>query len=155
MKIQPKDGLLKQREMAFFMEERNVLANGNDWMPELYAAFQDNDNLYLVMEYAGGGDLFSVLDRTENLTFNEDEARFYIAEMILAIESLHKLGYVHRDIKPQNILIDAHGHVKLADFGSCITLDEHGKVHTLTLDLIDIKNAIVILTLTRLRRLRL
>ncbi|KAH8549226.1 kinase-like domain-containing protein [Umbelopsis sp. PMI_123] len=101
---------------AFFMEERNVLAQGNDWMPELYAAFQDIDNLYLVMEYAGGGDLFSVLDRTETLTFNEDEARFYIAEMILAIENLHKLGYVHRDIKPQNILIDAQGHVKLADF---------------------------------------
>ncbi|CAO3680411.1 unnamed protein product [Umbelopsis vinacea] len=132
MKKQPKDGLLKQRETAFFMEERNVLANGNEWMPELYAAFQDNDNLYLVMEYAGGGDLFSVLDRTETLTFNEDEARFYIAEMILAIESLHKLGYVHRDIKPQNILIDAHGHIKLADFGSCITLDQHGKVTSTT-----------------------
>jgi serine/threonine protein kinase len=128
MKIQPKDGLLRQRETAFFMEEKNVLAQGNEWMPKLYASFQDNENLYLVMEYAGGGDLFSVLDRTETLTFNEDEARFYIAEMILAIESLHKLGYVHRDVKPQNILIDAQGHVKLADFGSCINLDQHGKV---------------------------
>ncbi|CAO3694754.1 unnamed protein product [Umbelopsis ramanniana] len=132
MKIQPKDDLLRQRETAFFMEERNVLAQGNEWMPQLYAAFQDSDNLYLVMEYAGGGDLFSVLDRTENLTFNEDEARFYIAEMILAIENLHKLGYVHRDIKPQNILIDADGHVKLADFGSCITLDNNGKVTSTT-----------------------
>ncbi|KAG2183494.1 hypothetical protein INT43_006500 [Umbelopsis isabellina] len=132
MKIQPKDGLLRQRETAFFMEEKNVLVQGNEWMPKLYASFQDNENLYLVMEYAGGGDLFSVLDRTETLTFNEDEARFYIAEMILAIESLHKLGYVHRDIKPQNILIDAHGHVKLADFGSCINLDEHGKVTSTT-----------------------
>ncbi|KAI8581705.1 hypothetical protein K450DRAFT_230808 [Umbelopsis ramanniana AG] len=132
MKIQPKDDLLRQRETAFFMEERNVLAQGNEWMPQLYAAFQDSDNLYLVMEYAGGGDLFSVLDRTENLTFDEDEARFYIAEMVLAIENLHKLGYVHRDVKPQNILIDAHGHVKLADFGSCITLDNNGKVTSTT-----------------------
>ncbi|KAM3578909.1 hypothetical protein VKS41_008702 [Umbelopsis sp. WA50703] len=132
MKIQPKDGLLRQRETAFFMEEKNVLAQGNEWMPKLYASFQDNENLYLVMEYAGGGDLFSVLDRTETLTFNEDEARFYIAEMILAIESLHKLGYVHRDVKPQNILIDAQGHVKLADFGSCINLDQHGKVTSTT-----------------------
>lgn len=80
------------------------------------------------MEYAGGGDLFSILDRQENLCLTEDEARFYIAETILAVDSLHQLGYVHRDIKPQNILIDPTGHVKLADFGSCIRIDTCTKV---------------------------
>lgn len=111
------------------MEERTVLAEGNEeWMPYLYAAFQDEHNLYLVMEYASGGDLFSILDRKENLVLSEDEARFYIAETILAVDSLHQLGYVHRDIKPQNILIDATGHIKLGDFGSCIRIDQCTKV---------------------------
>ncbi|KAI8374295.1 kinase-like domain-containing protein [Radiomyces spectabilis] len=130
MKVLNKDHILKQHERTFSMEERAVLSHpkSNHWIPALHAAFQDNENLYLVMEYAGGGDLFSVLDRQENLCLTEDEARFYIAEIILAIHSLHNLGYLHRDIKPQNILIDTTGHVKLADFGSCIHLDQSSKV---------------------------
>ncbi|KAL0082633.1 kinase-like domain-containing protein [Phycomyces blakesleeanus] len=130
MKVLSKDPLLQQQQKAFSMEERLVLSHpdANHWMPVLHAAFQDVDNLYLVMEYAGGGDLFSVLDRKENLCLNEDEARFYMAETILAVDSLHALGYVHRDIKPQNILIDNSGHVKLADFGSCIRIDHCSKI---------------------------
>ncbi|KAI7868916.1 kinase-like domain-containing protein [Spinellus fusiger] len=130
MKVLSKDPLLQQQEKAFSMEERLVLSHPQSscWMPVLHAAFQDVDNLYLVMEYAGGGDLFSVLDRKENLVLNEEEAKFYLAETILAVDSLHRLGYVHRDIKPQNILIDHHGHVKLADFGSCIPIDHCTKI---------------------------
>ncbi|KAJ1976162.1 hypothetical protein H4R34_004081 [Dimargaris verticillata] len=130
MKIMEKQHLLRQRDQSFFMEERDVLvqSSGSNWFPVLYAAFQDADNLYLAMEYAPGGDLFSVLDRSENAILAEDTAKFYIAEMVLAIAELHKLGYVHRDIKPQNILIDAKGHIKLADFGSCIRLDANGLV---------------------------
>ncbi|KAI7882829.1 kinase-like protein [Lichtheimia hyalospora FSU 10163] len=123
MKTLNKRHMLAQRERASFMEERTVLSQANtEWIPTLHAAFQDDDNLYLVMEYAGGGDLFSVLDRKETLCLSEKEARFYIAETILAVDSLHQLGYLHRDIKPQNILIDSTGHVKLADFGSCIAM---------------------------------
>ncbi|KAJ1971748.1 hypothetical protein H4R35_005081 [Dimargaris xerosporica] len=130
MKVMEKQHLLRQRDQSFFMEERDVLvqASGSDWFPALYAAFQDAENLYLAMEYAPGGDLFSVLDRSENAILPEDTAKFYIAEMVLAIAELHRLGYVHRDIKPQNILIDAKGHIKLADFGSCIRLDANGLV---------------------------
>jgi serine/threonine-protein kinase MRCK len=61
----------------------------------------------------------------------EDLATFYIAEMVLAISSLHKLGYVHRDIKPDNVLIDVSGHIVLADFGSCLKLQEDGTVSSI------------------------
>ncbi|CDS05182.1 hypothetical protein LRAMOSA07711 [Lichtheimia ramosa] len=123
MKTLNKCHMLAQRERASFMEERQVLSQANtEWIPSLHAAFQDDDHLYLVMEYAAGGDLFSILDRKESLCLSEKEARFYIAETILAVDSLHQLGYLHRDIKPQNILIDSTGHVKLADFGSCIAM---------------------------------
>ena len=67
------------------------------------------------MEYLPGGDMMSLLIRVD--VFPEDMARFYIAECVLAIESVHRLGFIHRDIKPDNILFDARGHVKLTDFG--------------------------------------
>ena len=85
------------------------------WIVELKASFQDDDYLYLIMEYLPGGDLMNLFIKKDILT--EDEARFYIAELILAIESIHKLDCIHRDIKPDNILIDKTGHIKLSDFG--------------------------------------
>jgi serine/threonine kinase 38 len=69
------------------------------------------------MEYLIGGDLMNVLMKKEVLT--ESEAQFYMAEMILALESLHKMNYIHRDLKPDNILIGREGHLKLSDFGLC------------------------------------
>ena len=85
------------------------------WIVELKASFQDFDYLYLVMEFLQGGDLMNILIKKEILT--EKEAQFYIAEIVLAIESIHKLGCIHRDIKPDNVLIDKNGHIKLTDFG--------------------------------------
>ncbi|EUC54695.1 AGC/NDR kinase, partial [Rhizoctonia solani AG-3 Rhs1AP] len=89
---------------------------------ELYAMkqakkdiFQDQDHLYLVLEFMGGGDLLNLL--IEKDIFEEDFARFYIAEMVLAIEQCHKQGFIHRDIKPDNFLFDPNGHIKLSDFG--------------------------------------
>ncbi|KAJ1674519.1 Serine/threonine-protein kinase MRCK alpha, partial [Spiromyces aspiralis] len=124
MKTLNKASLLRQRNQTAFLEERDVLISGQDspWFPNLHSAFQDKDNLYLVMEYVPGGDLFSMLDRSENAVLDEDTTRHYVAEIVLAIEQLHKLGYAHRDIKPQNLLIDAQGHIKLADFGSCVQI---------------------------------
>lgn len=85
------------------------------WIVELKASFQEDDYLYLVMEYLPGGDLMNLLIKKDILT--ENEARFYIAELILSIEEIHKLDCIHRDIKPDNVLIDKTGHIKLSDFG--------------------------------------
>ncbi|WWD20522.1 hypothetical protein CI109_104998 [Kwoniella shandongensis] len=82
---------------------------------QLFYAFQDPDHLYLVLEYMGGGDLLNLL--VERDTFPEEMTRFYVAEMILALEETHSLGYVHRDIKPDNFLFDKTGHIKVSDFG--------------------------------------
>ena len=85
------------------------------WIVELKASFQEGDYLYLVMEYLPGGDLMNLLIEKDILT--EKEAKFYISELILAVESIHNLDCIHRDIKPDNILIDKNGHIKLSDFG--------------------------------------
>lgn len=82
------------------------------------------------MDYYCGGDLLTLLSKCED-RLPEDMAKFYIVEMILAIHSIHKLGYVHRDIKPDNVLLDASGHIRLADFGSCLKLLEDGSVRKL------------------------
>lgn len=79
------------------------------------------------MDYYSGGDLLTLLSKFED-RLSEDMARFYIAEMVLAIESIHKLRYVHRDIKPDNVLLDTAGHIRLADFGSCLKMREDGSV---------------------------
>ena len=87
------------------------------WIVDLKASFQEGDYLYLIMDYLPGGDLMSLLIKKDILT--EKEAKFYIAEIISAVESIHNLHCIHRDIKPDNILIDKNGHIKLSDFGSC------------------------------------
>ena len=84
---------------------------------------------YLVMDYYCGGDLLTLLSKFED-RLPEDMAKFYIVEMILAIDSIHRLRYVHRDIKPDNVLLDANGHIRLADFGSCLRLSADGTVQS-------------------------
>ena len=84
---------------------------------------------YLVMDYYCGGDLLTLLSKFED-KLPEDMAKFYIIEMVLAIDSVHKLRYVHRDIKPDNVLLDANGHIRLADFGSCLRLSSDGTVQS-------------------------
>ncbi|KAJ7309512.1 hypothetical protein JRQ81_007558 [Phrynocephalus forsythii] len=118
MKVMSKETLRAREQASLFEEERNILSqNTNSWIPQLYCAFQDKKNLYLVMEYEPGGDLLSFLNRYED-QLDEHTAQFYLAELVLAIGSVHQMGYVHRDIKPENILIDRTGHIKLVDFGS-------------------------------------
>ncbi|XP_071880379.1 citron Rho-interacting kinase isoform X15 [Anas platyrhynchos] len=118
MKVMSKESLLAQEHVSFFEEERSILSqNTSPWIPQLQYAFQDKKNLYLVMEYQPGGDLLSLLNRYED-HLDEAMVQFYLAELVLAIHSVHQLGYVHRDIKPENVLIDRIGHIKLVDFGS-------------------------------------
>lgn len=74
------------------------------WVPKLYCCFSDKKYLYIVMEYLPGGDLMNLFIKKDILL--EEDAQLYIAEMILAVESIHKMNYTHRDIKPDNILID-------------------------------------------------
>ena len=130
LKILNKWEMLKRAETACFQEERDVLVFGDRrWITNLHYAFQDETNLYLVMDYYCGGDLLTLLSKFED-RLPEDMAKFYIVEMILAIDSIHRLRYVHRDIKPDNVLLDANGHIRLADFGSCLRLSADGTVQS-------------------------
>ncbi len=111
-----KEEMYKKNQILHVRAERDVLSEAKiPWIVELKYSFQDELYLYLVMEFCPGGDLMSLLIHKDILT--EDEARFYIAELVLSIESVHKLKCIHRDLKPDNILIDKFGHIKLSDFG--------------------------------------
>ena len=111
-----KDVLILKNQIIHILNEQIFMSRAKSpWIVELKASFQEDDYLYLVMEYLPGGDLMNLLIKRDILT--EDEARFYISELILAIESIHKLDCIHRDIKPDNVLIDQYGHIKLSDFG--------------------------------------
>ncbi|XP_010541082.1 PREDICTED: serine/threonine-protein kinase tricorner [Tarenaya hassleriana] len=122
MKKLKKSEMLSRGQVEHVRAERNLLAEvASDCIVKLYYSFQDAEFLYLIMEYLPGGDVMTLLMREETLT--ETVARFYIAESVLAIESIHKHNYVHRDIKPDNLLLDKNGHMKLSDFGLCKPLD--------------------------------
>ncbi|XP_008407642.1 citron Rho-interacting kinase isoform X7 [Poecilia reticulata] len=132
LKTMNKAVLRTQENVVFHEEERRILAlNSSPWIPQLLFAFQDKDHIYLAMEYLPGGDLMSLLNRYED-QFDESMAQFYLAELVEAIQAVHQLGYVHRDVKPENILIDRTGHIKLADFGSAAKLTANKTVATAT-----------------------
>lgn len=116
MKTLLKSEMFKKDQLAHVKAERDVLAEADSpWVVSLYYSFQDAEYLYLIMEFLPGGDLMTMLIKYD--TFSEDVTRFYIAECVLSIEAIHKLGFIHRDIKPDNILIDERGHIKMSDFG--------------------------------------
>ncbi|XP_029682238.1 citron Rho-interacting kinase isoform X2 [Takifugu rubripes] len=133
LKVMKKAFLRSQENVVFHEEERSILAlNSSPWIPQLLYAFQDKEHVYLAMEYLPGGDLMSLLNRYED-QFDESMAQFYLSELVEAIHTVHQLGYVHRDVKPENVLIDRTGHIKLADFGSAARLTAHKTVafHTI------------------------
>ncbi|KAK4752890.1 hypothetical protein SAY87_021688 [Trapa incisa] len=122
MKKLKKSEMLRRGQVEHVKAERNLLAEvESSCIVKLYCSFQDEEFLYLIMEYLPGGDMMTLLMRKDILT--EDEARFYVAETILAIESIHNHNYIHRDIKPDNLLLDRYGHLRLSDFGLCKPLD--------------------------------
>jgi len=119
MKKLKKEDMLSKDQMAHVRAERDILVAGNSspWVVKLHYSFQDVKFLYLLMEFLPGGDMMTMLIKFD--IFREDWTRFYIAEILLAVDSVHKFGYIHRDLKPDNLLLDKDGHVKLTDFGLC------------------------------------
>ncbi|VDO13903.1 unnamed protein product [Rodentolepis nana] len=123
--------MLKRSDRACFQEEREVLVKGmikgSPWITQLHYTFQDEKFLYFVMKFYNGGDMLTMLSKFDD-QIPEDVARFYLAELVLAINSLHELGYVHRDIKPDNVLLETSGHIVLTDFGSCLRIGQDGLI---------------------------
>lgn len=126
MKLLSKVEMIKRSDSTFFWEERHIMAHANsEWILKLHFAFQDHKYLYMVMDYMPGGDLVSLMS---NYDIPEKWAKFYTMEIVLALDVIHKMGFVHRDVKPDNMLIDKYGHLKLADFGTCMRMGPDGLV---------------------------
>nr|CAB3265766.1 ribosomal protein S6 kinase alpha-3 [Phallusia mammillata] len=111
-----KKAKLKVRDRVRTKMERNILVDVNHpFIVKVYYAFQTDGNLYMVLAFLRGGDLFTRLSK--ELMFTEDDVKFYLAELALALDHLHSLGIIYRDLKPENILLDVDGHIALTDFG--------------------------------------
>jgi serine/threonine kinase 38 len=116
IKKMKKDDMHAKNQILHIRTEKEILQiNKSDWVVQLKYSFQDDYYLYLVMEFLPGGDFMSLLMKKDILS--EPEARYYIAQLILAVESVHKLNCIHRDLKPDNLLICKDGTIKLSDFG--------------------------------------
>ncbi|KAI2642967.1 Serine/threonine-protein kinase 38 [Labeo rohita] len=121
MKILRKADMLQKEQVGHIRAERDILVQADSlWVVKMFYSFQDKLNLYLLMEFLPGGDMMTLLMKKDTLT--EEETQFYVAETVLAIDFIHQLGFIHRDIKPDNLLLDSKGHVKLSDFGLCTGL---------------------------------
>ena len=112
--------IIRESQLFHVKIEKDILSmnSNNIWQTKLNYSFIEGDYLYYIIEHCPGGDLLSYFEMKDFLS--EEEARFYIAEIILGVESLHKNKCIHRDIKPENIFIDKYGHLKLGDFGLSI-----------------------------------
>uniref|UniRef100_A0A8C9NQK0 non-specific serine/threonine protein kinase n=1 Tax=Serinus canaria TaxID=9135 RepID=A0A8C9NQK0_SERCA len=106
--------------------ERDILVEVNHpFIVKLHYAFQTEGKLYLILDFLRGGDLFTRLSK--EVMFTEDDVKFYLAELALALDHLHSLGIIYRDLKPENILLDEEGHIKLTDFGLSKESIDHEK----------------------------
>eukprot|EP00920_Eleutheroschizon_duboscqi_P010321 GHVT01023968.1.p1 GENE.GHVT01023968.1~~GHVT01023968.1.p1 ORF type:complete len:388 (-),score=80.90 GHVT01023968.1:178-1248(-) len=116
MKMLRKDAIVLKNQVEHTKAERHVLESiAHPFVVQLHYAFQTPKKLYLVLEYCPGGELFFHLSRAGR--FSEERCRFYSAELILALEHLHEHHIVYRDLKPENVLLDEEGHIRLTDFG--------------------------------------
>uniref|UniRef100_A0A1L8DLJ0 non-specific serine/threonine protein kinase n=1 Tax=Nyssomyia neivai TaxID=330878 RepID=A0A1L8DLJ0_9DIPT len=133
MKVLKKSNLIQKKKTAEHTRtERQVLEAIKDspFLIDFHYGFQTESRLYLVIDYVSGGELFTHLYTREN--FTENEVRIYIAEIVVALEQLHKLGIIYRDIKLENILLDADGHIVITDFGLSkeLTLEKNGRAYS-------------------------
>lgn len=111
-----KKATLKVRDRLRTKMERDILAEvRHPFVVKLHYAFQTEGKLYLILDFLKGGDLFTRLSK--EVMFTEEDVKFYLAELALALDHLHSLGIIYRDLKPENILLDSDGHISLTDFG--------------------------------------
>eukprot|EP00744_Colponema_vietnamica_P000936 GILI01001620.1.p1 GENE.GILI01001620.1~~GILI01001620.1.p1 ORF type:complete len:366 (-),score=46.25 GILI01001620.1:101-1198(-) len=116
LKILKKSEVIKLKQVEHVKAEKDILSRiSHPFIVRLHATFQDDKRLFMVMDYINGGELFSYLRREGRLP--NDSARFYAAEITLAFQYLHSLNIVYRDLKPENLLLDHDGHIKITDFG--------------------------------------
>ncbi|KAI4273352.1 MAG: hypothetical protein LQ337_004679 [Flavoplaca oasis] len=139
LKVMSKKLLFKLDEIRHILTERDILtAAKSEWLVRLLYAFQDDQSIYLAMEYVPGGDFRTLLNNTGVL--HNRHARFYISEMFCCVDALHQLGYIHRDLKPENFLVDGNGHVKLTDFGLAAGMLSPGKLESMRIKLEEVGN---------------
>jgi len=116
MKILKKENVEKRKQEKHIRTERDVLINiDHPFVIKFFYSFQNDRKLFFALEYCPGGELFNLLQKKKR--FSEDQARFYSAQMILALEHLHEKDIIYRDLKPENVLIDKQGYVRITDFG--------------------------------------
>ncbi|XP_042567325.1 ribosomal protein S6 kinase alpha-6 [Cyprinus carpio] len=125
-----KKASLKVRDRVRTKMERDILVEVNHpFIVKLHYAFQTEGKLYLILDFLRGGDVFTRLSK--EVMFTEEDVKFYLAELALALDHLHNLGIVYRDLKPENILLDEAGHIKLTDFGlSKESVDQDKKAYS-------------------------
>ena len=118
IKVIKKEAIIAKDEVAHTLTENRVLRNtSHPFLISLKYSFQTFERLCFVMEYVNGGELFFHLSRER--VFSEERAKFYAAEILLALKYLHQQGIIYRDLKLENLLLDKDGHMKIADFGLC------------------------------------
>ena len=139
MKILPKIRIGSDKQIQHVMNEKNICQflttdssseTQNPFVVSFQESLQDAKNLYLIFEFLNGGELLKKLRR--QLSLQLQDATFYLAEVLLAIENLHNQNILYRDLKPENILLDQHGHIKLIDFGFALKLKDLKKERTRT-----------------------
>eukprot|EP00792_Barthelona_sp_PAP020_P006386 TRINITY_DN2978_c1_g1_i1.p1 TRINITY_DN2978_c1_g1~~TRINITY_DN2978_c1_g1_i1.p1 ORF type:complete len:377 (-),score=95.76 TRINITY_DN2978_c1_g1_i1:94-1224(-) len=124
LKILKKSKIAKLQQIQHVKAEKSILTRVNHpFIVNLVHSYQNEQNLYMLLEFVNGGELFAHLRRAER--FPVETAQFYAAEIVLALEYLHSMKIVYRDLKPENLLLDKQGHMKICDFGFAKVVEEH------------------------------
>ena len=123
MKVLQKTEVIRLRQVEHVKAERRILSRvRHPFIVDLYATFQDSLNIYMLLSYVPGGELFTHLRRAGR--FSPDVTRFYLATIVLALKYLHSFNIIYRDLKPENLLLDNRGYLRLTDFGFAKVVDD-------------------------------
>lgn len=130
MKAVLKNRIKSQKALEHIITEKKVLVNDSPFLLHLYYSFQTANKLYMVTDFLPGGDMFFHLSKKNGGGFSTPVSKFFCAELVLALEHLHQCGVVYRDLKLENVLLDARGHICLADFGLSKVLEDDDRTQT-------------------------